>query len=208
MKVVAITGGFAAGKSTLARGLQNNLPGTWEVRHIASGVKRAAEGIFGVPITPENKSLYRPLLQAMADLNIGLGNPERWIDRLISSWESDAQVILDDVRFRYELDYLHKLRNFDVDMVHLHVLVPEHVRIARHTNTYGVRPTEAQLRHPSETDLYINGRNGDNGIYSPYNGRLYFVNGTLSPWDAAEDAARKALRGLYMETTTVLGTLG
>jgi hypothetical protein len=206
MKVIAISGSSCSGKSTLGRGLQNNLPGTWAVAHIASYIKEAAEGIFGVPITSQNKAIYRPLLQAMADVNVGLGNPERWMDRLVQSQERDAQFIIDDVRFRYELDYLHKLRNFDVDFVHLHIFVPEHVRRERYKNIYGVYPTEAQLRHPSETDLLLDGTPEDEGVYTPRN--CYILDGMLPAWEMAELAAHAALRGLYMKTTTVLGGLG
>jgi hypothetical protein len=199
MKIVAISGPMGAGKSTLAYGLVRSLNDgcetgagatNWQVEHIASGPKGAAEGIYGVPMTTENKPIYRPLLQAMADANIALGHPERWLDRLVASHERDALLILDDVRFRYELDYLHSLRNLGVEMVHLHVYVPEVIRAERVFQRDGVRPTQAQLRHPSETDLLLDDRPEYMGVYSPDNRFCYVVLGTDGATWAAEYATK------------------
>jgi chloramphenicol 3-O-phosphotransferase len=174
IKVVAISGGMCAGKTALAKRLVDVLNGPADIpatgadaffiESIAAHIKDAAGSIFGVPVTADTKAAYRPMLQAMAVTNEALGNSERWIDRLVSALDAGDRVVIDDVRFKYELDFLLDARRKGyLEFVHVHVDTPEAVRAERYFNLYGQRPTREQLQHPSEVDLYDAAGN----VYTP-----------------------------------------
>ncbi len=173
MNNLAIVGGFAAGKTTLADGLVQQ--GYTRVS-FAKRLKELAQAVYGEPIaeylaggrayapvekateyditrldghidTITGRRILQELGQAVKELDRDFWI--RWMLRDIEDGKyGPAPYVTDDCRFPYEAD---ALKSFGFTIVKLEVDVD--VRIRRYTDTYGRPPTPAELVHPSEIEL-------------------------------------------------------
>jgi hypothetical protein len=155
LNVIAVSGKTASGKTSLCRELVRQLRiggyTNWRVVSIAAEVKNRAGALFNVEVTAENKAVFRPLLQAMADVNIAVGNPERWVRWLLNNQPRNMNLIIDDVRFPYELEFLKN--EVGVSLYTVRLEVPEWLRVKRYEQQYKESPSAAVLKHYSETGL-------------------------------------------------------
>jgi len=162
MKNLAIVGGFAAGKTTLADGLvqqgYTRVSFARYLKEIASKVYSNGKPInkvdeFGVfDLNGEMRIISgRQLLQELGQAVKALDR-DFWISALLSEMDEGVYgagpFVTDDCRFPYEAEAL-ALRDFHI--IRLETGLPE--RIRRYTATYGRAPTPAELVHPSEIEL-------------------------------------------------------
>lgn len=169
MKNVAVVGEFASGKTTLA----DKLISEYGYRRIsfAGNLKKAAAAVYdptkpGVAGYVEKTAMYRiwpldepePIEVSGREILQRLGQSVKQLDRLFwIRWlmnEVDCGIhgpgpfVIDDCRFPYEADALRN-RGFVI----ARIVTPADTRMERYELTYGRRPTEAELSHPSEVEV-------------------------------------------------------
>ena len=122
---VAILGKIASGKSTVAEMITRKYPGTIKLA-IAAPIKRIAKTHFGM------KKKDRRLLQIIG--NTGrIIDPFVWVNKVVSSLDNEASYVIDDVRFKNEVE---TLRRHGFTFLYLDVSKKE--RISRINKLYGI----------------------------------------------------------------------
>ncbi len=162
MKNLAIVGGFAAGKTTLAAGLvqqgYTRVSFARYLKEIAATVYNGGKEIgktdsfLVADLEGDVHSISgRELLQRLGQSVKSLDR-DFWITSLLSEITNgsygDGPYVTDDCRFPYEADAL-KDEGFDI----IKLDTPVETRIRRYEETYGRAPTAAELVHPSEIEL-------------------------------------------------------
>lgn len=161
MRNLAIVGGFAAGKTTLADGLVQQ--GYVRVS-FAKRLKELAYNVYGIvgkgdqvevtrldgrKETISGRRVLQELGQAVKELD-----RDFWIKwmardvRDLSNYGQAEAMVTDDCRFPYEADALRAMNFYVVKLE-----VPLDTRIRRYYDTYNAYPTPAELIHPSEIEL-------------------------------------------------------
>jgi len=188
MRNVALVGGFGSGKTTAAD-LLEKVYGYTRVSLARNLKDVAADAInSGRPI--EKTSTYgvtdlygaerrisgRQVLQELGQ-SVKALDRNLWVRWLVSDIRSGrygpGPYVVDDCRFYYEALALSGGVQFLIGRLE----VPEEVRAERYYRTYGLRPTAAELSHPSETEMNL--------IEADFT-----VNGEMSPVDVATTLAR------------------
>lgn len=169
MKNVAVVGEFASGKTTLA----DKLITEYGYRRIsfAGNLKKAAALVYdptrpGVAGYIEKTAMYRiwpldepqPIEVSGREILQRFGQSVKQLDRLFwirwlmnevdEGLHGDGPFVIDDCRFPYEADALR-----DRGFVIARIVTPTDTRMERYENTYGRRPTSAELSHPSEVEV-------------------------------------------------------
>lgn len=161
---VAIVGEFASGKTTLA----NTLIESFGYRRVsfAGRLKEMAREVYGPEGPIEKTKEYEvwplnwddPGTLSGREILQRLGQSVKELDRLFwvrwlmndidrGHW-GDGPFVTDDCRFTYEAEAL-KERGFLI----ARIMTPVRVRMQRYEMTYGRLPTDAEMNHPSETEV-------------------------------------------------------
>lgn len=168
MNVIVLSGKRGSGKTTTAEHMQllpvsksEDIP---VIGSIATAIKETAAAALGIKYTPALKADMVPMLQGMADTHQSLAaNPKvdysatRWIGLLFDThrWERHTRyLIIDDVRFEYELEYLQAQAGAGYcNLFTARLVCPEEIRAERTAARDGKQPSLDTLRHQSETAL-------------------------------------------------------
>lgn len=174
MMNIAIVGKMGSGKSSLA----NYLVDVHKYTRVANAgaLKTLAEMAYGpidkgktyritkphfIPPGFGGASLvgeteYRDTEVSGREILQGIGQTLKEFDRDIwlkamerSMMEHTGPFVCDDTRFKFEAEWL-KARGWLV----VSLYVPTEVRMERYKNLYGRYPTEEEMNHPSETEVY------------------------------------------------------
>jgi cytidylate kinase len=136
---IAIIGKICSGKTTLA----NKLSEHFKLERIAFGdsVKKYAADIFDMSY--KDRKLIQDFAEKMKEIDNDI-----WIKHLDKKIKDKTNIIIDDLRFENELDYL---RNNDFFIIKL--LINKNQQIKRIQNLYGSNSNEhiERLNHISET---------------------------------------------------------
>lgn len=161
---VAIVGEFASGKTTLANALIEQhgfrrVSFAGRLKEMAAEVYTegsAVEKTRDYEVWPLNwddegtlsgREILQRLGQSVKELDRLFW--VRWLMRDIDrGYYGDGPFVTDDCRFTYEAEAL-KERGFLI----ARVMTPTKVRMQRYEMTYGRLPTEAEMNHPSETEV-------------------------------------------------------
>lgn len=163
---VAIVGQFGSGKTTLANHLIEN-HGYTRVS-FAARLKEVAAAVYGDGGPIEKPRIYlatslqdvtRPITGRMLLQELGQSvkvlDRDFWIKWLAADIRAGkygvGPFVIDDCRFPYEADFLRDEMGFTV----VRLDVPEAVRFARYEALYGYAPSEAEINHPSETEVLL-----------------------------------------------------
>ncbi len=163
---IAIVGKMYAGKTTLA----NQLVEAHGYRRMlmAGPLKELAHRAYGEEIQKDKNYEVRDLKDGSLETKTGrqilqgIGQSIKTVDRDIwlKIFHNDAarqlqidgltpaQIVVDDVRFKFEADYLHSQGWYVV-----RVYTPVEIRIARAVAMTGVAPTAEELDHESEREV-------------------------------------------------------
>lgn len=162
MRSIAIVGEFAAGKTTLADYLVQHY-GYTRVS-FAHRLKEVAAAVYNGGLPIEKNLMYpvvksdiggcelsgRAILQELGQ-SVKALDEHFWIRWLLADIDAglygDGPFVSDDTRFPYEADAL-RTRGFMV----ARLSTPTPVRLTRYEQLYGRRPTDAEMRHPSEVE--------------------------------------------------------
>lgn len=159
-RVYAISGKFCSGKTTLSQALLDAIPTVAFSTSFADPLKHDIASLVGAAFYEEgNKGVLRPLLQTYGTVMKELYGEYYWAEKLLtgvrahlaSGVSDDADYIIDDVRYRVELEVLRTAP--DVDLVIVRLNVSEHTQKFRYISKYGREPKTEELNHHSETDL-------------------------------------------------------
>ena len=157
---IAVVGQFAAGKTTVANLLVEQY-GFTRIS-MAAPFKKMAARLYnnGQPIDksdvyevthPNGGIVLKSGREMLQDLGQVVKNFDRdfWLRWLAADIrDMEGPFVIDDVRFPFEADFL---RGLDFTIVKL--VVPDEVRMERYEKVYGRLPTQAELAHPSETEV-------------------------------------------------------
>lgn len=161
MTNIAIAGRFAAGKSTLSAQfihLYGYTRGSFAER-----LKQVASDVYngGRPIEKDGQyevvdlTTGQPQILSGREVLQRLGQAVKSMDRLfwVRWFARDAEqmfgpIVLDDLRFPYEADYLR-----EHGWLIVKVETPERVRMERYRDLYGRYPTASEMSHESETSV-------------------------------------------------------
>ena len=157
---IAVVGQFAAGKSTVAEYLVEDYGYTR--LSLARGIKEIGARLYndgrpiekqqsysvtapnGAPIRLSGREVLQQLGQVVKDFD-----RDFWLRWLAADMaDSTPPFVIDDCRFPFEAEFL-KSRGFVV----IKLLVTKGERMKRYEATYGRLPTEAEMNHPSETEV-------------------------------------------------------
>ncbi len=162
---VAIVGKMGAGKSSLA----NFLVDVHEYTRVANAgaLKALAQMAYGpidkgqtyritkhVPLVlpvdqwEQREVSGREILQGLGQV---VKNFDRdfWLKAMTRDMDTkNPPFVCDDTRFPFEADFLRKN-----GWIIVKLYVPKEIRAARYESLYGRLPTEAELNHPSETEV-------------------------------------------------------
>ena len=111
--IIALTGKKLSGKSTAAKVLQEVLQGETKILSFAYRIKKEVEKIFGPydPHDADEKKLLRPVYQAVGQAYKERYGETVWGEALKESWSKIKpfydHLIIDDLRFPYEADWVH-----------------------------------------------------------------------------------------------------
>lgn len=138
---IAITGKICSGKSTLAEKLKEKL--NLEKYSFGNNVKKYAEELFNM----EYKD--RKLIQDFAEKLKEIDN-DIWIKQLDKEIKNKNNIVIDDLRFLNEYNYLKK-NNFII----IKLLIDKNQQIKRINNTYKRKEFEhiERLEHVSELNI-------------------------------------------------------
>lgn len=111
--IIGLAGKKRSGKTTAANHLLKlaSKQGLQPIRiGFADSIKAEVAKIFG-PCTDENKTIIRPVYQAVGEAMKALHGEHVWVKRLKESWNHYQNhgfnvLIVDDVRFPYEVDII------------------------------------------------------------------------------------------------------
>ena len=97
---IGIIGKMASGKTTLALEFQRQIPG---LKRFSFGqkVKDIAIDLFGM--TDKNRELLQSIGTKMREIN-----PDVWVHYISKKIENESRVIIDDIRYLNELEFLLK----------------------------------------------------------------------------------------------------
>lgn len=163
MKSVALVGGFASGKTTVADGLVAE-HGYRKVS-LATTLKRIAADAIGNGEEIQKTDLYevtnlkgferylsgRQVLQELGQSVKALDRNfwTRWLLSDIANGNyGPGPFVVDDCRFSYEAHALAE-KGFLV----VRIAVPDDERRARYASIYGREPSAAEMAHPSEVEM-------------------------------------------------------
>lgn len=135
---IAICGGICSGKSTLAKILADKY--NLQVYSFATSVKQYATEIFGMNY--KNRSLIQDFAEKMKEID-----KDVWINMLDKRIDSLDNIVIDDLRFDNELEYL---RNRGFIIVRINIEKIEQIKrlISTYPDTW--REHEERLTHVSE----------------------------------------------------------
>tara|TARA_B110000459_G_scaffold194054_1_gene233005 strand:- start:269 stop:772 length:504 start_codon:yes stop_codon:yes gene_type:complete len=138
---IAITGKICSGKSTLANKLKNILK--LEKYSFANNVKKYAKEIF------EMKYKDRKLIQDFAEKMKEIDN-NIWIKQLDKEIKDKVHIIIDDLRFENEYNYLKKNNYYIIKLV-----IDKNQQIKRIEDLYKDKAPEhlERLEHISECNI-------------------------------------------------------
>jgi cytidylate kinase len=138
---IAITGKICSGKSTLAEKLKTELK--LEKHSFGNNVKKYAKELFNM----EYKD--RKLIQDFAEKLKEIDN-DIWIKQLDKEIKDKNNIVIDDLRFLNEYNYLKK-NNFII----IKLLIDKNQQIKRINNTYESKAFEhiERLDHVSELNI-------------------------------------------------------
>jgi len=145
---VAFVGYFASGKTYYSNLLSKKLEekGIKPYRvSIANKIKEIAKDLFDMQ--GKDRRLLQLLGAKMREINENV-----WIDYLIRDIKKNGKIpfIVDDVRFTNEAKIFKD--NFDAFIV-VRLFVDDDKRMDIYEKLYGRRPTEDELKDPTETDI-------------------------------------------------------
>lgn len=158
---IGFTGLMESGKSTLANLLTQFLVESGYivyVTHFANGVKKIAEKEFGWDGVKDEKG--RKLLQVIGTDCGRMYNPNIWIERLVEEVgqsNADTQVvIIDDVRFTNEVDFIRGNNGYVVKVERLNHKLND--KFISHVSECGVKDIKADVLVSAKelSDLYRN----------------------------------------------------
>jgi hypothetical protein len=171
-KSVAIVGEFASGKTTLANALIEQYG--FKRVSFAGRLKQMAAAVYAPSGNPagygvvEKTAEYEvfplrwddPGTISGREVLQQLGQSVKELDRLFwvrwlmndidAGMHGDGPFVTDDCRFPYEADALRE-RGFTI----VRVMTPIKTRMERYEMTYGRLPTQAEMTHPSETEVTL-----------------------------------------------------
>lgn len=138
---IAITGKICSGKSTLANKLKNILK--LEKYSFADNVKKYAKEIF------EMKYKDRKLIQDFAEKMKEIDN-NIWIKQLDKEIKDKVHIVIDDLRFENEYNYLKKNNYYIIKLV-----IDKNQQIKRIEDLYKDKAPEhlERLEHISECNI-------------------------------------------------------
>lgn len=160
MTSIAILGKFAAGKSSLARELED-VYGFHRVS-MANNLKMIVGSAYGtlekshsVEVTTQHgERVTRTVREVLQDLGAAVKVVDRdlWLRWMLKDTEdltaSGYELVMDDVRLQFEADALRDAGWFIVKLE-----IPEAIRMQRFFALYERYPTQAELNHPTEVEL-------------------------------------------------------
>jgi hypothetical protein len=149
--IIAISGKFCSGKTTLADELVRLDPRYTRVS-LATSMKSDVSGFIGRKITNEIKDAVRPLLQSYPSVMKALYGNGYWTNRLTDYIYDNnlTHVVVDDWRYPYEMD---SFKDFTEHVIAVRLWIPEIDQAHRYKTLYGGEPNESVLKHDSETAL-------------------------------------------------------
>ena len=161
---IAIVGEFASGKTTLANALIDmhgfrRVSFAGRLKEMAAAVYAGRSSVdkteeyevwplrWDDPGTISGREVLQQLGQSVKELDRLF-----WVRWLMNDIEAgmygDGPFVTDDCRFTYEADALRE-KGFLI----ARVMTPTKVRMQRYELTYGRLPTQAEMNHPSETEV-------------------------------------------------------
>jgi len=157
---VAIVGKMGAGKSSLA----NFLVDVHQYTRVANAgaLKTLAQMAYGPIDKGETYRITQDYMLGPQETEIsgreilqGIGQTLKsfdrdiWLKAMVRSMESlQGPFVCDDTRFPFEADFLRKQ-----GWIIVKLYVPKEIRMARYKSLYGREPTDAEMSHPSETEV-------------------------------------------------------
>jgi len=135
-KIIGLTGYHGSGKTSVANILNEYFPGNFMIIHLADKLKEEASDFFNIPRdvfyspTKKDKVLSLPVEPAdrishaicdgiganryftPRDLLVAYGafrrfyRPTYWLDEVIGKWEGNEILLVPDIRYRNEYNYL------------------------------------------------------------------------------------------------------
>jgi len=138
---IAITGKICSGKSTLANKLKDNLK--LEKYSFADNVKKYATEIFEMEY--KDRKLIQDFAEKMKELDNNI-----WIKQLDKEIKDKTHIVIDDLRFENEYNYLKKNNYYIIKLV-----IHKNQQIKRIEDLYKDKAPEhlERLEHISECNI-------------------------------------------------------
>lgn len=138
---IAITGKICSGKSTLANKLKDNLK--LEKYSFADNVKKYATEIFEMEY--KDRKLIQDFAEKMKELDNNI-----WIKQLDKEIKDKVHIVIDDLRFENEYNYLKKNNYYIIKLV-----IHKNQQIKRIEDLYKDKAPEhlERLEHISECNI-------------------------------------------------------
>lgn len=138
---IAITGNLCSGKSYLAKILMKKY--NLELYSFAGKIKEIATDLF--QMTQKDRLLLQNIADKMKEID-----PDIWIKYVLSGIGTKDNIIIDDLRFENEVNYL-KEHGFTI----IRLNIPDNIRMERIKNTYPTTYEEhfKGMNHNSEQEI-------------------------------------------------------
>lgn len=155
---IGIMGKFSAGKSSVARELEDSYD-FFRVSMV-SNLKAIVGSAYGtldksqvVEVTnSDGDTEHKTIRELLQDLGQAMKGVDRniWLRWMLKDTEDliGYQLVMDDVRLQFEVDALRDAGWYIVKLV-----IPEDVRLQRFFALYGRLPTTSELSHETEIEL-------------------------------------------------------
>ena len=156
--IIGLSGTMHSGKTTAANGLLNAYAPKACIVSLAQPIKESIQSITGHMVTKSNKETLRPLLQSYGEVMKELHGERHWIDRAEARWQllkfNHDIMVVDDIRFPFEADWLRSLGGFVIGISR-----PDNTPTSLHASEEAVRDVKTDYRvdnNGTELDLMLN----------------------------------------------------
>lgn len=141
---IALTGNICSGKSYLSKILAKKYD--LKIYSFAGKIKEIAHDLFNMDLNNKDRELLQNIADKMKEIDSDI-----WIKYLMKSIQNQENIIIDDLRFPNELEYLKK-----AGFIIIRVSVSENVRIERIKKLYPITYQQhiEGGKHNSESNVH------------------------------------------------------